>query len=312
MGAWFRTNLPYRILSILLALGLWLYVVEEKNPAVEYVISVPLEVRNLPPGLVVSERPNTVKIRIEGREGLIRDVSSRDLHAFVEMSDAKEGENTLPVQSSLPAGISLVNITPSQAKINVDTLMEKQVPVTVTFEGKVAAGYKVRDPVVQPAEVIVTGPGGYLDQINTAYVAVNLDGVRNNLRRYLPVRVASDRDGSRAWEWVNLNPEAIEVTIPVVKDLPEKLVPIRVDIKGEPARGYQVKRVITEPAVVALVGSQQLLDDQEFVYTMPFELKGTSKDVVQDLSLALPENIEAALARPVKVIIEVVPVSASR
>ncbi|MEW6660803.1 MAG: YbbR-like domain-containing protein [Bacillota bacterium] len=312
MGAWFRTNLPYRVLSILLALGLWLYVVEDKNPAVEYVLSVPLEVRNLPADLVVSERPNTVKIRIEGREGLVRDVSSRDIHAFVEMHQPKEGVHLFPVQVSLPTGINLVNITPTQAEITVDKLMEKQVPVTVTFEGKAASGYKARDPVVQPSEIVVTGPGGFLEQINTAYVAVNLDGARNTIRRDLPVRVASDKDGSRAWDWVNLNPMSVEVTIPVVRDMPEKVVPIRADVKGEPARGHHVKNIILQPDVVSITGDQALLDTIDFVSTVPIELKGANKDLVQDLSLALPEKVGAVLARPVKVIVEISPIGANR
>jgi YbbR domain-containing protein len=307
MGAWFRTNMLYRILSILLALGLWIYVAEDKNPAVEHVLTVPLEVRHLPADLVVSEGPNIVNIRIEGREGVIRDVTSRDIHAFVEMNQFKEGVHLLQVQVSLPSGVSLVNITPTQASITVDNLREKQVPVMVTFEGRAASGYKAREPVIRPAEVVVTGPGGYLEQINTAYVAINLDGTRNTIRRELPVRVASEKEGSRAWDWVNLNPMSVEVIIPVIREMPEKVVPIRANVKGNPARGHHVKRIILEPDVVTITGEQALLDAIDYVLTVPIELKGSSTDVVQDLPLALPENVEAVLIRPVKVIIEIAP-----
>jgi YbbR domain-containing protein len=307
MGRWFSTNLPYRILSILLALGLWLYVAEDKNPAIESVLSVPLEIRNLPADLVVSERPNSIKIRIEGRDRIIRDVSARDIHAFVDLDQSKEGVQSFPVQVSLPPGVSLVSITPAQAQVTIDLLMEKQVSVTVAFEGRAPPGYKARDPVINPAEVLVTGPGGYLAQINTAFVEVNLDGARKTIRRDLPVRVALERAGSRVWDWIEINPASIEVIIPVVRDLPEKAVPIRADVRGEPARGHRINGIVLEPDSIIITGDQALLDTIDFILTVPVEIKGARNDIVQELSLVLPEGAEVALVRPVKVIIDIVP-----
>ncbi|KKM11705.1 hypothetical protein SY88_07220 [Clostridiales bacterium PH28_bin88] len=305
MWRWFRANLGYRILSILLALGLWMYVVEDQNPIVEQVLSVPLETRALPGGLVISDRPATVKVRLEGRQGQVQDLSSRDVRAFVELNDARTGENVVPVQATVPKGVDIVSISPERVTVSVDKVTEKQVPVTVTVDGKPASGYRLLDPVLKPSQVIVTGPHKSLDQIDRAFVEVTVEGVKENYLEKLPLRVGSGKEDNKALEWVNVKPDTVEVFIPVVQELPVKQVPVQVDVQGTPADGYRVAGVTFEPRTVKVSGPQEVLDTLESLTTKPVDVNGATADVVGETELVLPAGVNAGTLPPVKVVIQI-------
>lgn len=59
-------NVVMKIFAIILAIILWLYVMNEQNPPIESSFNIPLEVRNTATSNVVSDVPETVRIKIRG------------------------------------------------------------------------------------------------------------------------------------------------------------------------------------------------------------------------------------------------------
>jgi len=57
-------NLTAKIVALILAAILWLYVMNEQNPPIESSFSLPVEVRNGQTNLVVSDLPDTVRIKL--------------------------------------------------------------------------------------------------------------------------------------------------------------------------------------------------------------------------------------------------------
>ncbi|SMB90817.1 YbbR domain-containing protein [Thermanaeromonas toyohensis ToBE] len=299
-----RENLGVKLLAVTLALILWLYVTSEQNPTTEHVVRIPLEVENLSAGLVVANLPSEVQIRLEGRKGQIKNLLPRDIRAYVDLRAARVGENTLPVQVTLPEGVRLVRVNPAQVTVKVEQVQEVSLPVQVNLNGEPAGGYRALDPILKPSQVIVSGPEALLKEIGKVYVEVKLDQARGNYLAQLPVQVV-DREGHPLSRWLTLKPESVEVFVPVVQDMPSRMVAIRPRLVGEPAAGYQIKRVILHPEVVEVLAPYNVLATLDNLYTTPINIAGARKNIIVESQLEIPPGVQLSSFPRVRVIVEI-------
>lgn len=116
----FRQNWGYRLMAVILAIILWMYVTGEQNPTGETVVRVPLETENLSSGLVVADRPAEVQVRVEGRKAAVVNLLPRDVHAYADLRSAKVGDNVLPVRVDVPEGLNIIHVNPAQVTIRVE------------------------------------------------------------------------------------------------------------------------------------------------------------------------------------------------
>lgn len=301
----FRIHLAYRILSIFLAMVLWFYVTEEKNPATENVVTVPLELRGLRTDLVIADKPNSVNVRLQGRKAVVTDITSREIKAFVDLKDATVGRNLLPVQVSLPPRVQLVEVAPSLVEVDLDRVSEAQLPVTVKISGGAASGYSAQKPYVNPTEVLVRGPKNVLDNIGEVYVDARLQSSTTNYLERLPLKI-SDKWGNPLHEWVSFNPPTVEVFIPVVESMPSRSVALKVELQGQPAKGYKVERVIKNPEFIKLFGPYELLQQVEYL-TVTVDVTGATGDVETVEPVPVPAGLQNAGAREAQIVVKVVP-----
>src|ERR1022692_341575 len=96
---WVLHNFWLKVLSLLLATGLWLAISPDQEPA-EVSVRVPIEFQHVPAQLEISSMTiPDAQIRGRGAERLIRELRSTDIHAEIELGDAKPGERTFDLTS---------------------------------------------------------------------------------------------------------------------------------------------------------------------------------------------------------------------
>jgi len=302
-----RENLGYRLLAVALALILWFYVTGEQNPNMQQVVRIPLETENLGEGLVVADLPAEVQVRVEGRKEYISNLLPRDIKAYVDLRAARIGDNIFPVQVSLPEGATLVRVNPPQVKVKVEQVRDLQLPVQVAVNGTPAGGYRALEPVLKPSEVVVSGPEDVLRSINKVYVEVDINEVRGNYLAQLPVKVI-DHHGRPLGRWLTITPDTVEVFVPVVGNMPGKVVAIRPHLVGEPAPGYEVKRVALEPEVVEIFAPYNVLADLDYLSTSPIDLEGARKNIIVESNLEIPQGVQTGNFPLVRVVVEIGPI----
>lgn len=305
-----RGDWAYKLIAVVLAFALWLYVGEERNPVADNVLHVPLETRGLASNLVVAEKPAEVVIRVQGTRQLVGRLTARDVQAFVSLEGAQPGKNVRPVQVVLPARVELVEVTPAQVTVVVEEVSKRQLPVEVVVMGQPAPGYTRLRPVVRPQEVVVSGPRGWLDNLWKGFVEVNLAGREENFHAFLPVRLLEE-GGREAKPGAIIEPATVEVFVPVVPAGPSKEVPVRVVLQGEPAAGYKVGKVVVTPQSVNVYGSREALAQIGYLASQPVDISGARQDVQAILDFTLPQGL---FLEPVAVVavIEIVPAESAR
>ena len=92
-------NLPAKIAALIVAVVLWLYVMNDQNPAIDGSYTVPVTIENAPNGYLMNAADDTVTIRVRGSRSLFVSADASDFHARVNLSDFIEGDKLYSVET---------------------------------------------------------------------------------------------------------------------------------------------------------------------------------------------------------------------
>jgi YbbR domain-containing protein len=292
------SNYSLRLLALLLAFALWLYVSNEQSPLREKTLTIDLEISGLEQGLVISGgMPETVKVKVQGNRNQLANLVPDDFSAVVNIPAGRTGDFTIPVQVNAPTGLRLAQVTPDEVSISVDSVAEKQVAVAVSLRGTPGQGYTALAPFYQPDTVVVRGPTRVLDGIKQATALIDIQGAVLDVDQILQVGVGSSN--------VTLEPSTVRVVVPIVEMVPTKNVPVLVQVTGSPAAGYYVKSTVSDPVSVQLSGQPETLITITNIKTVPLDITGVDKSFAIEVGLAVPQGVNVQPGR-VKVQVEVV------
>src|SRR6202167_5672211 len=168
---WVLHNFWLKILSLVLATGLWLVISPDQEPA-EVAVRVPIEFQHVPPQLEISSVTiPDAQIRVRGPERLIRELRSGDVHAELELGDAKPGERTFDLtaqQIRLQRNLIVVQVVPGQVHLSFDTRLTREVEIRPRVTGNFAVGERIGKVLVDPEKIKITGPRHHVELVDAA------------------------------------------------------------------------------------------------------------------------------------------------
>jgi YbbR domain-containing protein len=187
---WPFRHLGLKLLSILLAVLLWMTVAGEET--VERGLRVPLELQQFPPGLeIIGDVPTTVDVRVRGGSGLLGRLGAGDVIAVLDLRTARPGRRlytVTPEQVRVPFGIDVVQIVPSAIAMAFEPSATRQVKVVPAVDGRPAPGYIVGPASVDPASVEIIGPESAVKRATEALTEpVSVSGAREPVREAVNV-----------------------------------------------------------------------------------------------------------------------------
>jgi len=139
-----------KVVSLFLAMLLWVYVTGQENSEMSF--TVPLELTNIPPNMeIINEPPAYITIRVRGNSHILTNIKPGKLKVVLDLSRLKEGKNTYNVTREsviLPRGLTVTKINPTTVVIRAERVVERQVPVKLQARGLNKAGKVSLDPPV--------------------------------------------------------------------------------------------------------------------------------------------------------------------
>jgi YbbR domain-containing protein len=162
-------NFGLKVLSLLLAAGLWFLISPDEQPA-EVAVRAPIVFQHVPPHLEISsESIPEAQIRVRGPERVIRQLQANEIHAEIELADVKPGDRTFDLTSQQvrhPRDVTVVQVVPSQLHLAFDTRLTRDVEIHPRIT--VAADEQIVQSDADPPSVTITGPRHHVERIDAA------------------------------------------------------------------------------------------------------------------------------------------------
>ena len=279
-----------RILSFLVACGLWLYVMNDQNPFTTRTFTVPLVKQNLSEDMVVNDMPENVKVRITGPRAAVSSLADNTIQAYVDFSGAVKGRNMYTVSGSTPVG-EVVDISPSLLQLFVDDLATKTMEVEPRIVGVPNSGVTVGKMNVEPTKVEVRGASSRIAGINKIVVLVDISNKDKNFEDDAAL-VAINKDGSEMYD-MTVSPANVHVSAAVVKQLITNSVPVNAALSGNLPAGFAVDSITVTPNVVKLTAEPSILANITELKTAPVVLDKLTGDIEVQMPLSIPEQVLA-------------------
>ena len=157
-------NLSLKIASLFFAVILWFYITPISiRDSVEVNYVLPLELKNIPENIMVAGKfEDRINVRLKGRQNILRDIAPGQLSVSLDLTNVRAGQKYYTLDNSninVPPGtkIDVIRIEPKKIKIDVVRSLKKDVKVQIDVKGRPAAGYKVKEVSINPAQVTVQG-----------------------------------------------------------------------------------------------------------------------------------------------------------
>jgi len=150
-----------KILSLFLAVLIWLYVYGDKK--LVFFRDVPVDFLNLPPEKVILESSVfSVKIKLSGSKRVLETVRP-SIHAEIDLSSVRDGLNIIEINTKnikVPPYVKILSVFPQTIEVKIDSISKRALPVIAKISSD--ENYVVRDIKIIPSEVVVEFPKSYI------------------------------------------------------------------------------------------------------------------------------------------------------
>jgi hypothetical protein len=163
-------NWPAKALSI--AVALILFVFHQMSITATRPLSVNLAIETGSAMIPASPYPHNVRLQLRGEDDGIKTITDSDIEAYADFSRYEsEGWYSAPVQirrkgSALEVEPLEISVHPMEVSVYLDVRVVKTLPLTADVRGMTASGFNLEAYSIFPAEVVVSGPLGILDNIH--------------------------------------------------------------------------------------------------------------------------------------------------
>ena len=312
-------NLSLKIMSVAIAIVVWLIVVNIDNPVgTNYYTITDVELINkeyvessdtIGKMCMPEENQDSVKVAITASKKVRDRIRLSDITAVADLQQAVSLD-TDPVMvpitvTCLASGVlpSDIKVTPQNLTVNLDEKETQEFVVNVSKgDTKPGKDYEVGSLTASPEKIRITGPKTLVNKIDKVNATIALDGNTEDYTQEVNLTIYDKNQ--EALSESEMNSLRIENNAKVV--VTAKLWKIRTGVKiaagyvGTPAGGYQVGSVKTVPDTISVVGNTEGLEslsENDNMITIPadrIDISGESKDVERKISLKnlLPDNVK--------------------
>lgn len=292
-----------KLLCLIAACALWVYVMNEQNPQVENTYTVPVETRNLDRSLVATNVPSTVKVKVRMARSDMIYMRSDNIKAYVDLSGMTDGDypNT-PILVSVPGDESVVSVSPKTFDLNIDTYAVKTLSANVQIFGTPETNFSVESNKATPDTITIAGSSTMVAKADRAVVSVNIAGKEKSFAEFDSVNIL-DADGNTV-TGLDIMPSQVKVTVKMKEETKLGNLPIKIETKGEPAKGYKVGKITVTPPVATLTAPISFFAANRTLDLDPIDVTGASSDIHQVVNVNVPSGGSVAVPK-VTVVVEI-------
>lgn len=316
-----REDLSWRILSLLLAMTLWIFVINTQNPTQPQTIkNIPVTIKGLDAleaqGYVLKNeeeiKNQTFSVTIRGPRLEIDKVYNNNLITATlnlnqYLGDLNQDSAQFLANYTIDIMLEGHSITVTDKKPQFTSIvLEREAAITTSISYKIidgtTKGYELlAEPVINPTTIEIKGAKSAISEVASA--VVNIDGSvfsEENLVQRLPITIY-DSQGEEITGLVT-SPQTVEVRLLIGKF---KRVPLKVQVSGKAQEGYVYMGTQCEPQMVTIVGKAEAVDKINEITLESIDISQFVETSTVSAKLNLPDGITTSSAKEVNVTVQI-------
>ncbi|MEE8163474.1 MAG: CdaR family protein [Anaerolineae bacterium] len=301
-------------LAIALAVTVWVVATNEQYPSMKgtFPETIPLQVLNKGEGMVIfADIVKTVKVIVQAPQTSWDRLSADKFEVVVDLEGLPAGRHDVEVQvTCTDRFVKILEVQPPEVSIRLEEYREKELAVQAKVMDNPPLGYIGRTPVVTPSKAKVSGPASMVDQVSELVAEIYLRGAKEAVER--PVDLLARNEEGEAVGWVDIAPFEVMVWVPIEQRLGYKEVSVRPMLEGQVAPGYRISNVSVEPSNATIFGSPLVIEGiPGSLEITPIDVSDANADVVERVTLTLPQGVTVLGEQSVLVRISVTAIESS-
>ena len=316
MRGWLTTRLGFKLLSIALAVLLWVIVVYNDESITRSRtlngLSALLNGQNSlsSNSLALTENPLTelsgnITVELDVPQAQYSLVNENNVRVWLDLSSIRTaGTQLVPLNVTCTYG-TVKNVFPSTVQVDVEALDSRSVPLNATLSGRDQSyWYNIRS--LNPSTITVSGASSIVQNIAQGRLEVDVTNMSEATARAYPFTLYDYSGNEVSQDLLSRTSSSVTASIEV---FPTKELTVSCDlediIQGRVADGYEVKSISVSPPTITVAADQSLLDSLTEIAIEPIEVESVDRSFTVRRSISKLSDIRYFSTEQVYVTVEI-------
>ncbi|MGI5970154.1 MAG: YbbR-like domain-containing protein [Oscillospiraceae bacterium] len=298
----FGSRVAYIVLSVVIAISLWFYVVGTVNPEIDQTISsIPVTFVGedeilADRGLMLTQgKDTTVSLRVRCTRSVLAKLDRKSILLSIDLTGFNSvGEYTRTYTITYPTGISASDVkvlskTPAQVKFTIAKQDSKSVRLVGKLDGTVAEGYLAKDFEFSQPEITIRGPEEVISKVDHAVVTITRENVDKTIETTSGYTLVDNKGNEIDTDGIILETEEVEVRLPILQ---QKEIYLTVELRDGGGATAADADVAISPRSIIIAGDPETLKTYNNVTLGAFDLAEITGAVTETMPIVLMNGVE--------------------
>lgn len=288
-----QSNLMPKILSLVIAILLWFYVMNVVDPQTRRSFkNVPVRIEGLQDlrrrGLTLMNTGDIhVNLELQGNRSYMDRVNSSNIQAYINLEGLRKGEQSIPIHvTNYNDNVKVVGKDPLSVVLSIEENTSIREEVEIKTIGTLPEGYIMGDINKSQEKVTISGPKSLTDAVHSLVAYVNIkDRTQTTVLSCKLIPLDSDLEKIQG---LTIEPASLEVEIPIYKT---KTVPVTLNFSKAPPDQISQDLVDIQPKTATIKGNTAVLKEIEEIKTKPISWEKLQEGTLTSIELEKPQGV---------------------
>lgn len=287
----FKNNTKIKLISLLSAILLWLYVMAVVNPEETKLFEdVPIVISNMDDlkekDLVIyPDIELTTDISISGKLSNIQKIKKENIHIYGEINNPIEGKNDIYLKANTSERVTH-EFKNNVIIVNLEKVVTKERSIEIQVEGKSKENIDTVSIDKDQNNVDISGPRVLVNQVQKVIGILDVGSKTNDFSAQISL-IPIDEEGNEV-EGVELQQASVAVNTTLLK---EKNVPIKIKFDEQSNPETNLKNYTLSKNSISVKGKKDIIDKLEYIETQVVDIKDVTNSTSKDIYLSIPEGV---------------------
>lgn len=293
LSKFLSTDIASRIMALVIAIIVWIYVVILLDPAIDiWINDIPVIYTNTvnltnEDYVLMNEKATTVSLRLRGSRTMLAKIDKEDITAYVDLDGKNQtGTFLLPISARLPyEEVSVIDKKPYNINVTIDKLITQTFPVTIEVVGNPQEGFEVFEAIASQSSVELKGANDVVTSVDRVEVSIDVSGASTDVVGTRALTFYNTNDDIITSKHISSTPDKLEIRCQILK---KKTVPVKAVMTDQTPN--HIVNVIASN-YITILAEPHILDGINEINTKPINVSNIRENTKVTTLLDFPEGV---------------------